>query len=202
VTAPRVVRLKLGALALAACLPAFAADQGVAKGQSFGNPASPILIELYSDFECPGCAAFHNQFLPELMRSYVETGRAYLVIHDLSFHTHSPEATGYALAAVRIGKYREVADALYRHQVEWSASGKAWDTVAAVLSPADQKKVEKLAKDPAVIAEVKAETDQGRAKIQRTPTMLVTHAMKQRRFEGTPPWDIFRDWVDHDLLKK
>jgi protein-disulfide isomerase len=189
-------------LALASSISAFAASPVTAKGQSFGSPKAPITIELYSDFECPGCKAFHMQFLPQLMRDYVDTGKVYLIAHDLSFHTHSNEATGYALAAVRVGKYKDVADALYQHQTEWSASGKVWDTVAAVLSAADRTKVAKLAKDPSVLAEVKAETEQGRTKIQKTPTMLVTHAMKQRRFEGMPPWDIFRDWVNNDLLKK
>jgi protein-disulfide isomerase len=196
------VKVKLCALAMAAWLPAFAASPALAKGKAFGNPAARILIELYSDFECPGCGTFHNQFLPSLMRDYVDTGKAYLVAHDLSFHAHSNEATGYALAAARIGKYKEVADALYQHQAEWSASGKVWDTVAAALSPEDQKKVTKLAEDPSVLAEVKAETEDGRPKVQRTPTMLVTEGMKQRRFEGAPPWNIFRDWLNELLSKK
>jgi protein-disulfide isomerase len=197
------MNVRLCALALAAAMPAVAASPAPAKGKGFGNPAAPILIEVYSDFECPGCGTFHNQFLPSLMRDYVDTGKAYLVAHDLSFHAHSSEATGYALAAARIGKYKEVADALFQHQGEWSASGKVWDTVAAALSPADQKKVTKLAKDPSVLAEVKTETEDGRPKIQRTPTMLVTAGMKQRRFEGMPPpWNIFKDWLDELLSKK
>ncbi len=193
------------ALALAACLPSLAASIPTAKGQSFGNPKAPILIELYADFECPGCKSFHLDFLPSLMRDYVDTGNAYLILHDLSFHLHSNEATGYALAAARIGRYKEVADALYMHQAEWSANGKVWDTVAAVLSPADRKKVAALAKDLRVQAEVKAETEAGgRAKIGHTPTILVTHAMKERRIEGMRPdeWNIFRDWMNNDLLKK
>jgi len=190
------------ALAVAVSLPALAASIPTAKGQSFGNPRAPILIEIYADFECPGCKAFHLEFLPSLMHDYVDTGKAYLISHDLSFHAHSNEATGYALAAAHIGKYKEVADALYKQQTEWSASGKVWDTVAAVLSPAEKKKVAALAKDPGVLAEVKAETEAGKNRIQKTPTMLVTHALKERSFVGMPPWDVFRDWVNNDLLKK
>jgi protein-disulfide isomerase len=196
-----MVNMKLCALVLAACLPGLAASTATAKGKGFGNPSAPILIEVYSDFECPGCKEFHTDFLPLLMRDYITTGKVYLVDHDLSAHAHSNEATDYALAAARIGKYSEVADALYRHQAEWSASGKVWDTVAAVLSPAEQKKVASLAKDPSVLAEVKAETDAGRARIQRTPTMLVTRGMKEHRFVGAPDWAIFRDWLNELLTK-
>ena len=194
--------MKLCALALAALLPAFAASTGTAKGRAYGNPAAPILIEVYSDFECPACKAFHTQFLPLLVQNFISTGKVYLVDHDLSFHAHSNEATGYALAAARIGKYDDVANALFSHQTEWSASGKVWDTVAAVLSPAEQKKVAALAKDPSVIAEVKSETDQGRAKIQRTPTMLVIRGMKQYPFEGAPDWGIFSGFINELLGKK
>ena len=191
----------LCALALAAWPPAWAAPAVTAKGKAFGNPAASVLIEVYSDFECPGCRAFHVDFLPRLMRDYIDTGKAYLVIHDLSFHAHSNEATAYALAAARIGRYREVADALFQRQTEWAASGKVWDAVAPVLSPADQKKVARLAKDPAILAEVKTESQAGLARIQKTPTMLVTFAMKERRFEAAPPWEMFRDWLN-GLLKK
>jgi protein-disulfide isomerase len=193
--------MKLCALMLAALLPAFAASTGTSKGKGFGNPAAPILIEVYTDFECPACKQFHFGFLPLLMRDFINTGKAYLVQHDMSNHPHSSEATGYALAAARIGKYNDVAEALYQHQTEWSASGKVWDVVAAVLSPADQKKVAALAKDPSVIAEVKSETDDGRLKAQRTPTMLVIRGMKQQKFEGTPDWGLLSGWLN-DLLTK
>jgi protein-disulfide isomerase len=193
--------MKLCALVLAALLPGFAASTGTAKGKGFGNPGAPIMIEVYSDFECPACRQFHMQFLPVLVRDFIGTGKVYLVDHDMANHAHSNEATGYALAAGRIGKYAEVANALFEHQPEWSASGKVWETVAAVLSPADQKTVAKLAKDPTIAAEVKSETDDGRLKIQRTPTMLVIRGMKQYHFEGSPNWDIFSGFLN-ELLSK
>lgn len=195
--------MRLYALALAALLPGLAVAAGTARGQGFGNPAAPVVIELYSDFECPGCRQFHIDFLPQVMREFVVTGKVYLVAHDLCLpaHTHTREAAGYAFAAARIGKYREVADALFQHQPEWAANGKVWDVVAAVLSAADRAKVAKLAKDPSVLAEVQTETTDGLARIQRTPTMVVTQAMKQHRFEGMQNWGMFRDWLN-ELLKQ
>ena len=94
-----------------------------------------------------------------------------------------------------------MADALFQYQLEWSVNGKVWDAVTTALSPADRAKVAKLAKDPGVLAEVKTETDDALAKIHFTPTMLVTQAMKQRRFEGNQNWDIFKGWLN-ELLKK
>jgi protein-disulfide isomerase len=193
--------MKVFALLLVAMLPALATNPVGAKGQAVGSPSAPVVIELYSDFECPACRAFHTDMLPLLMRDYVNTGKVYLVNHDMSNHPHSAEATGYALAAARIGKYSEVANVLFQHQVEWAANGKVWDAVASVLNAADQKKVAALAKDPSVVAEVKAETDEARAKIQRTPTMVVIHSMRQYHFEGSPNWDLFSGFLN-DLIKK
>jgi protein-disulfide isomerase len=193
--------MKLCALVLAALLPGFAASTGTAKGKGFGNPSAPILIEVYSDFACPACRVFHLQFIPALKRDFVDTGKAYLVDHDMANHAYSSEATAYALAAAQVGKYSEVANALFQHQPEWAVSGKVWDTVAAVLTPAEQKTVAKLAKEPAVQAEVKTETDIGRTKVKVTPTMLVIRGMKQYPFEGTPDWELFRGFLN-DILTK
>jgi protein-disulfide isomerase len=200
-----MVNMKLCALALAAllgALPAFAASTTTAKGRGYGNPSAPLLIELYSDLECPACKVFHEKFLPQLMREYVDTGKVYLMDYIMSNHAHSVEASGYAFAAARIGKYNEVANALFFRQPEWSANGKVWDVVAAVLSPAEQAKVKALAKDPGVIAQIKAENDLGRTKIERTPTMLVLRGMKQYHFEGSPPWDIFSGFLNELLAKQ
>ena len=192
--------MKVFALLLLGMLPTFAASPTVAKGQGSGSPSAPILIELYSDFECPACRAFHTDLLPQLTREFISTGKVYLVDHDLCFHNYSAEATGYALAAARIGKYPEVANALFQHQQEWATNGKVWDVVAGVLNAADQKKVQTLAKDPGVLAEVKAETDDGRTKIQQTPTIIVMHSMRQYRFVG-PNWELLRGFLN-DLLSK
>jgi len=193
--------MRLCALALAAFLPGLAAPAGTARGQAFGNPSAPILIEVYSDFECPGCKQFHTQLLPLVMHDFVTAGKAYIILHDLSFHPHSSEATTYALAAARIGKYKEVADALFQYQLEWSANGKVWDAVTTALSPADRSKVAKLVHDPGVLAEVKSETEDGRTKIRVTPTVLVTHAMKQRHLEWPIDSDMFKKWLN-ELLKQ
>jgi hypothetical protein len=125
-----------------------------------------------------------------------------MVEHDMANHPHSNDATAFAFAAARIGKYNEVADSLFAHQTEWSANGKVWDAVAQALNPADQKKVQALAKDPSILAEVKTETDVARTKIQRTPTMLVVRGMRQfPPFEGSPDWTLFHGFLD-ELLKK
>ena len=180
--------MKLFAVAAVALLPCLAASLGdVEKAKSIGNPAAPVRIDIYIDFQCPSCKGFHETLLPIIVRDYVVPGKVYIVSREfpLTMHPYSREAAGYAVAATQIGKYQQVADALFRTQAVWSTNGKVWDTVAAVLTPAEQKKVQALAKDPSVLAQIQADVDMGNAlKIDRTPTIYLSKGQKRYPYAG------------------
>jgi protein-disulfide isomerase len=163
-------------------LPLVAGAPGIDKGKAFGNPAAPVTIELFSDFQCPACQALHREVLPSIMRDYVVPGKVYLVYKEfpLTMHNHSREAAAYACGAARVGKYEQVADALFQNQSSWAASGKVFETVSAALTPAEQKKVQTLAKDPAVLNEVQEDMQEGQSiPVNQTPTMVVIHGAKR-----------------------
>jgi protein-disulfide isomerase len=187
--------LAFGLMALSACL---AATPEVDKGKAMGSPTAPILIEVFASFDCPHCKILHDQTIPLLVRDYVVPGKAYLVNREFplsgQYHPYAQEAAQYATAAARIGKYEAVAGAIFANQAVWSTNGKVWDSVAAVLSPADQKKVQALSKDPGVIAEVKREYDAGvAAGITGTPAIFVTH--------GTRRYPVPAAQLEYSLLK-
>jgi protein-disulfide isomerase len=176
--------MKLVALALAASLPVLAASLDADKSKIMGNPDAPVTIEIYSDFECPACRNFHMETLPQLVKDYVVPGKVCIVSREFPLaiveHKYSREAANYATAAARVGKYPAVADALFKTQASWAASGKVWETVASVLTAAEQKKVQPLAKDPGVMSEVQADVARGQAAgINRTPTAIVKRGSKQ-----------------------
>src|SRR5215475_3448306 len=113
--------MKTLALALAALLPAAAAAPSDAgKGKTMGNPAAPILLELYSDFMCPHCKHLHEAILPAIILDFVKTGKAYLVFREYPLpipqHVYARPAAEMATAAARIGKYEAVSDALFKDQ--------------------------------------------------------------------------------------
>lgn len=172
--------MKLLALSILAILSCAAAAPDIDKGKILGSPSAPVRIDVYSDFACPACKNFHEQTLPLIVREYVMGGKVYVVNREFPLnipaHKYSREAANYADAAARLGIYQPVADALFRNQAEWSASGKVWDAVASVLSPEQQKRVQALAKDPSVAAEVQRDVDAGmQEKINSTPTIFITH---------------------------
>jgi protein-disulfide isomerase len=195
--------MKLFALAFAALLPCLAASSDADPGKSLGSPGAPVRIEVFSDFECPACKGLHEQILPLVFKDYVIPGKVYLVSREypLPMHQHSREAANYATAAARLGKYQEVADALFKTQAAWEASGKVWDTVAGVLTPAEAKKAQLLAKDPAVLSEVQHDVEAGMAAgINQTPTMIVMRGAKRFPVAGAVNYNLLRSLLD-GLLK-
>jgi protein-disulfide isomerase len=199
--------MKLSAFALAALLPCLAASLGdIEKSKSIGNPAAPVRIDVYSDFQCPACKLFHESVLPMLIRDYVVPGKVYVVSREfpLTMHPYSREAAGYAVAATQVGKYQQVADALFRNQAVWSTNGKVWDTVAAVLTPTEQKKVQALAKEPSVLTEVQQDVDAGNMiRINQTPTIFISKGQKRYPYAGPAPdnYPFLRALID-DLISR
>lgn len=198
--------MKLFALALVAALLSLAASTDSDKSKIVGNPNAPVTIEVYSDFECPACRNFHIETLPLLAKNYAGPGKVCIISHEFPLnipeHKYSREAANYATAAARVGKYEAVADVLFRTQAAWSASGKVWETVATVLTAADQKKVQALAKDPGVMGEVQADVARGQAAgINQTPTAIVKRGLRQQSLSGYAlKYDLLTTFLD-DLLK-
>lgn len=198
--------MKLYAAALMIMLPCLAAVPAVDKGKALGNPAAPVQIEIFSDFTCSHCKAMHEAMLPQLMRDFVIPGKVYIVDRALPLtgpgHEHSREAFAFAVAAARVGKYQAVADALYAKQAVWAADGSVWATVAAALPPADQQKVQALAKDPGVTAEIEAEYQEAIALgLNQTPTLVVTSGGKRYPPLPAPNYQFLKSMIDGLLAK-
>jgi protein-disulfide isomerase len=198
--------MKLCALLLAAFIPCLGQPLPADTNKAFGNPAAPVRLDVFSDFECPACRSFHMNMLPQIERDYGPTGKLYIVSHEFPLnipaHKQSHEVAAYATAAARIGKYDAVADALFQKQPQWYTEAqnpiKFWDVIAAVLTPAEQKKVQAMAKDPSVLAEVQNDLDLGtRLGVNSTPSLFLSNGTK--RF--SLPWQgltypLFRSMVD------
>lgn len=177
------MNMKVLLLTLSVLLPCLAAGPDVNKGKVLGSPTAPIRIEVYSDFECPACKTFHEQMLPLIIRDYVMSGKVVVISHEFPLnipaHKYSREAANYATAAARLGIYQPVADVLFKNQESWMNTGKVWETVATVLTPEQQKRVQALAKDPSVLQEVQSDVDAGtRERVNSTPSIFITRPQR------------------------
>jgi protein-disulfide isomerase len=196
--------MKLIAGLLAAVLPCLAAAPDFDKGKTLGYPSAPVLIEVFSDFECPGCKGFHEITLPLLMRNDVASGKVCIVSREFPIpaHKYSREAANWATAAARIGAYDAVASALFRTQNSWGESGKVWEAVSSALTAEQRKKVQALMKDPSVATQVQADLTYGISSgVNQTPTLVVSHTFKRYPMSGGAlAYNLLQSMID-DLLK-
>jgi protein-disulfide isomerase len=178
-----------------------AAQTAPVKSRGFAN--APIVLEVYSDYQCPHCKMLYEKTLVPLMANYVDKGKVYLIHHEFpvpALHPHAVEAATYACAASRVGKYEQVAEILFRDQESWSATGRIDETVCSILTPAEAKKVRALAKDPAILAEVQHDLQAGiAAHVENTPTVLLNYRLKQYPIPGAVSYDILRRFIDQLL---
>jgi len=71
-----------------------------------------------------------------------------------------------------------------------------------VLTPTEQKKVQALVNDPAVLADVQRDVDRGmKAALSQTPTVMVTYKLRQQPWTNFVDYTLFRGYID-GLLKK
>jgi protein-disulfide isomerase len=167
--------------------------------RAVGPVTAAVRIDLFSDFECPACKSLHEQTIKRVKEEFAMKGKLRLVHHDfpLPQHKHARRAAILAAAADRLGKYDEVADALFRQQETWSKSGNVDAVVDSVLTPDEQKKLRELAKDPAIIANIERDIQLGqRMKVSQTPTMIVTHDGKPNPVVGVVSYTVFSKYLN------
>jgi protein-disulfide isomerase len=136
-----------------------------------------VKLDVWSDFQCAACRVFAGRIKPALVRSYIETGKARLAFHDMSFlGSESLGAAMSARCADRQGKFWPYHDLLLANQgatnsgvytrersKEFAATLRL--NVAAFSTCLD---------DPAIQEAVEAETRQAYVRgIKETPTLLV-----------------------------
>jgi protein-disulfide isomerase len=166
---------------------------------AFGSKNAPIVMEVFSDFQCPACKTLFNTTNRQVMDNYVSTGKVYLIHRDfpLPMHAHSQVAAQYSRAAAQIGKFEPVEQALFDNQEKWEQTGDVDGTVAAVLSPAEMTKIRALVKGGTINAAIQKDLALGRLyNVNQTPT-TVFHAKGQTfPYAGVMSYEILRNFLD------
>jgi protein-disulfide isomerase len=169
-----------------------------------GKNSAPIIMEVYSDFQCSHCKLYHDQILPGLIHDYVDTGKVYLIHRDYVLGTfpHSKVALTYAIAASRVNKYEQVADTLFMRQEYWGGNGKIDEVVAGAVTPDEMKKIRVLINDPQVKQDVENFIDIGHKNhITTTPTVILTRHLRTYPVPPNTTYPLLRRFLD-DLLSK
>jgi protein-disulfide isomerase len=89
---------------------------------ALGDPDAPVVIEEFSDFQCPFCRRFHDETFAQIVDEYVRTGRVYFVYrhfpivdrNDPAQESHT--AAVAAICAGRQNRFWEYQDVLFANQ--------------------------------------------------------------------------------------
>ena len=138
---------------LASLFARVAASFSIPDERGVGSKDAPIVIEVFGDFQCRGCAEFYLQTLTHVIEDYSNKGKVYLIHceYPLALPSHryryARAAARWALACAAIGQYERAAAALFRDQSTWGESGDIEATIASVLTPAELTDVKQAIKD-------------------------------------------------------
>jgi len=114
--------------------------------KELGSPDAPITCEIYTDYECPACAALYRQIIPMLVQQYVQTGKVRLVHRDfpLPQHPFARLAARYANAAGQLGQYEPAVEHLFQTQDLWARDGSIDTQLSDVLAPGIMQEVRSI----------------------------------------------------------
>jgi protein-disulfide isomerase len=89
----------------------------LADASAMGEPNAPVVIEDYSDFQCPFCRIFHEETLDLIVDEYVSTGEVYFVFRNYAFiGAESTAAANASLCAAEQNRFWEYADIAFANQ--------------------------------------------------------------------------------------
>jgi protein-disulfide isomerase len=117
-----VVLISIGTLSFAFGGAPQQPKPGASPEWSVGNPSAPVVIEVFSDYQCRRCAAFNT----DVKRVQVKYGdKVRVVFRDFpiaQIHQNALLATQAAEAAGMQAKFFEMNDLLYLKAAEWTTS--------------------------------------------------------------------------------
>ena len=167
--------------------------------RAIGPVTAAVRIDVFSDYECPACKALHEQTLKRVKEEYAAKGKLRLVHHDfpLQQHKHARRAAALAAAADQLGKFDAVSDVLFRQQETWSKAGNVDEVVDSVLTAEERKRIDTLANDPAIAANIERDIQLGqRMPVSSTPTMIITHNGKPSPVVGVITYSVFSRYLE------
>ena len=162
-----------------------------------GSPDAKVTIIEFSDFQCPFCGKFWKETYPQLMKEYVETGKAKFVFRDypLEFHPEAQKAAEASECAHEQGKFWEYHDKIFENQQSLSvANEKQWAKDLGL----DSAKFDNCLDSGKYAEEVKKDAAEGSAAgVSGTPGFFVNNQI----ISGAVPFEVFKQAIEAELAK-
>ena len=171
----------------------FFVEINTADTPSKGPQNAPVVLVVFSDFQCPYCARLAPK-LEQMLKQYPKSVRVVYKNFPLSSHKFAKQAAAAALAAERQGKFWEYHDELLKSYR--NLSDKKFVEIAQQLG-LDEAKFNKDRHDPAILEKINLEFKEGEAlEIRGIPALFINGRRIQNRDLGE-----LQDIVEKQLKK-
>jgi protein-disulfide isomerase len=146
---------------------------------TMGNPAAKVVLIEYAAPMCPHCAHFNSDIMPDIKKTYIDTGKVFYVFRV--YPIGAPDGVAEKLArCLPKAKYFPFMDQLFRSQQQWDPEFGVQDVRGALLQQARIAGMSEEqfntctadTKEEATINQV-ASDGQTRYNITGTPTLVV-----------------------------
>jgi protein-disulfide isomerase len=170
--------------------------------RAMGDPDAPVVMIEYASMTCPHCARFHNEILPKVKASLIDTGKLRLVFRDYPLDTHALRAAMMARCTDR-ANYFNLVEVIFKNQDRWvkSADPLAGLKQLGALAGMDSSYIESCIKNPQLEQFILSgmQDAQRKYKIKATPTFVFNNDAEQLSGDQNP--EDFENMVQK-LLKK
>lgn len=166
-----------------------------------GNPNAKLTIVEFADYQCPFCGRFQKDTLPQILKDYIDTGKAKFVFKNLAFlGKESTDAANAALCAKEQNKFWEYHDKLFASQNGENQGGFAIDKLKGFAADLglNTTQFDNCLDSQKYNVQVTADsTEAGKSGFQSTPSTAVgTTAVI-----GAQPYAQFKAAIDAELAK-
>ena len=92
-------------------------------GRTMGDPNAPVLIEVFSDFQCPACKTFTEQIEPQVVDTYVSTAQVHYIYRHFPFlddrapRNESDQAANASMCAADENRFWDYHDIVFANWV-------------------------------------------------------------------------------------
>lgn len=218
-TTPIVVAVAAGLVALVLALGAWggsdedadrvatqttSADDAAATGPEVRGPGpmargaedAPVVMVMYSEFQCPFCGKYARDTEPELVGRFVEDGTLRIEWRDLPYlGPESLQAAVAGRAAAEQGAFWELADALYADQAPPNSGQLTAEHLVEVASGLglDVERFRADLEDEELVAAVRADVDEAVGLgVTGTPAFFVNDQV----IMGAQPTPVFVEAIE------
>jgi protein-disulfide isomerase len=174
------------------------ADQARIQGQA----DAPLWIVEVSDFQCPYCRAWHEETYPDVVKEFVETGKARLAYINFPIpgHRNAWPAAEAAMCAAAQGKFWPMHDALFETQRKWESlqdPSAVFDSLATSVG-VDAGPYHDCVTQHKMRPLIQADIDRARESgVNATPTFIIG----DQAISGAQPIQAFRQIIGEELKK-